>query len=326
MIRFAIVGTNWITCQFIDAAHETGNMKLSAVYSRSQQQADTFIKEYPCNQVFTSLEALASCAEIDAVYIASPNALHCEQALMFLSQGKHVICEKPLASHLKEVEAMIACAREHQVVLFEAFKTASLPNFLRLQQALPQVGKLRKAVFNYCQYSSRYPLYLNGENPNTFNPRWSNGSIMDIGYYCLASAVMLWGEPQKVQAQATLLDSGVDAHGTVVLGYGDFDVAILHSKVSDSTLPSEIQGEAGALVIQKIPECQQVSFIPRGGDKQDLSQPQHINTMLYEAETFVRLVEQRQIDHPALEVSRITARLLTEIRRQTGVIFPADQR
>ncbi|HBP95906.1 MAG TPA: oxidoreductase, partial [Pantoea agglomerans] len=167
MIRFAIVGTNWITRQFIDAAHETGAMKLCAVYSRSQQQAEAFIADYPCKQTFTSLEALAASPEIDAVYLASPNALHCQQALLFMSHGKHVICEKPLASNLAEVEQMIACAREHQVVLFEAFKTASLPNFLRLQQALPDVGKLRKALLNYCQYSSRYPRYLNGENPNT---------------------------------------------------------------------------------------------------------------------------------------------------------------
>ncbi|MGK3144134.1 Gfo/Idh/MocA family protein [Pantoea sp. C2G6] len=325
MIRFAIVGTNWITRQFIDAAQETGAMKLSAIYSRTQAQADAFRADYPCEQTFTSLDELAASPEIDAVYLASPNALHCEQARLFMSHGKHVICEKPLASNLAEVEQLIACAREHQVVLFEAFKTASLPNFLRLQQALPEVGKLRKALLSYCQYSSRYPRYLNGENPNTFDPRWSNGSVMDIGYYCLAAAVTLWGEPQRVQASATLLASGVDAHGVVLLSYGDFDVTILHSKVSDSSLPSEIQGEAGALLIEKISECQQLSFVPRGGEKQLLSQPQHSNTMRYEADTFVRLVEQRQVDHPALEVSRITAALLTEIRRQTGVIFPADR-
>jgi predicted methyltransferase MtxX (methanogen marker protein 4) len=94
--------------------------------------------------------------------------------------------------------------------------------------------------------------------------------------------------------------------------------------VSDSTLPSEIQGEAGALVIEKISECQKVCFIPRGGKAQDLTQPQHINTMLYEAEEFARLVEANQVTHPGLEVSRITAKLLSEIRRQTGVVFPAD--
>lgn len=325
MIRFAIVGTNWITRQFIDAAHETGDMQLSAIYSRTLPQAQQFAADYPCETLFTSLEALAAAEDIDAVYLASPNALHCEQALLFLSHGKHVICEKPLASNLQEAEKMIACARQHQRVLFEAFKTASLPNFHALQLALPRIGAMRKALFSYCQYSSRYQRYLDGENPNTFNPQWSNGSIMDIGYYCLAAAVTLWGEPAGVKAQASLLASGVDAHGVAVLDYGDFDVTLLHSKVSDSLIPSEIQGEAGSLLIARLAECEQLTFTPRGGSALDLSQPQHINTMLYEAQTFARLVKNREVDHPGLAVSRITAALLTEIRRQTGVVFPADR-
>lgn len=325
MIRFAVVGTNWITRQFVDAAHETGKMKLTAVYSRSLDQAQAFSTDYPVQHLFTSLEQMAQSDDIDAVYIASPNALHCQQSLLFLQHKKHVICEKPLASNLREVETMIACARENQVVLFEAFKTASLPNFLILQASLPKVGKLRKALINYCQYSSRYQRYLDGENPNTFNPAWSNGSIMDIGYYCLATAVSLWGEPHKVSANASLLANGVDAHGTVVMDYGDFDVTLLHSKVSQSGLPSEIQGEEGSLIIEHVSECQRVSFVPRGARSQDLSHPQHINTMLYEAETFARLVESNEVNHPGLQTSRTTAKLLTDIRRQTGVVFPADQ-
>jgi len=324
MIRFAVIGTNWITRQFVDAAHETGKYKLTAVYSRSLEQAQSFANDYPVEHLFTSLEAMAQSNDIDAVYIASPNSLHFPQTALFLRHKKHVICEKPLASNLHEAEQAIALARENQVVLFEAFKTASLPNFQLLQQTLPKLGQLRKAFINYCQYSSRYQRYLDGENPNTFNPAFSNGSIMDIGFYCLASAVALWGEPKQIQASASLLDSGVDAHGVVVMDYGDFSVTLQHSKVSDSNLPSEIQGEDGALVIEKISECQKLSFIPRGSKAQDLSQPQHINTMLYEAEEFARLVESNEVDHPGLEVSRITAKVQTEIRRQTGVVFPAD--
>ena len=288
MIRFAVIGTNWITRQFVDAAHETGKYKLTAVYSRSLEQAQTFANDYPVEHLFTSLEAMAQSEAIDAVYIASPNSLHFPQTELFLRHKKHVICEKPLASNLAQAEAAIACARENQVVLFEAFKTASLP-------------------------------------PNTFNPAFSNGSIMDIGFYCLASAVALWGEPQSVQASASLLESGVDAHGVVVLNYGDFSVTLQHSKVSDSVLASEIQGESGSLVIEHISECQKVCFVPRGGKTQDLTTPQHINTMLYEAEAFAHLVESGEVDHPALAVSRITAKLQTEIRRQTGVVFPADE-
>lgn len=324
MIRFAVVGTNWITRQFVDAAHESGKYTLIAVYSRTLEQAQEFAKEYPVKHVFTSLEQMAACEEIDAVYIASPNSLHARQSQLFLRHKKHVICEKPLASNLREAEASIACAKEHGVVLFEAFKTACLPNFQVLQNALPRLGKIRKALVNYCQYSSRYQRYLDGENPNTFNPAFSNGSIMDIGFYSLASAIALWGEPRQVKACATLLDSGVDAHGTVVMDYGDFDVTLLHSKVSDSVLPSEIQGENGSLVITKISECQEVAFYPRGGSAQNLSVPQHINSMLYEAEIFADLVERKAVEHPALALSQAIARWQTEIRAQTGVRFPAD--
>ncbi|WMY73837.1 Gfo/Idh/MocA family oxidoreductase [Buttiauxella selenatireducens] len=325
MIRLAVIGTNWITRQFVDAAHESGKYKLTAVYSRSLEQAQSFASDYPVEHLFTDLEAMAKSDAIDAVYIASPNSLHSPQTLLFLSHKKHVICEKPLASNLYEVEKAIACARENQVVLFEAFKTASLPNFIALQQALPKVGKIRKALLSYCQYSSRYQRYLDGENPNTFNPAFSNGSIMDIGFYVLASAAALWGEPKSLHATASLLESGVDAHGSVQMNYGDFDVNLLHSKVSDSVTPSEIQGEAGSLVIEKISECQRITFIPRGGKPQDLTLPQHINTMLYEAEVFARLVAGNEVNHPGLVTSRITAALSTEIRAQTGVKFPADE-
>jgi hypothetical protein len=78
--------------------------------------------------------------------------------------------------------------------------------------------------------------------------------------------VALWGEPRAVHASASLLDSGVDAQ---VRGaeLRRFQRHAAHSKVSDSTLPSEIQGEAGALVIEKISECQKLSFVPRGGKR-----------------------------------------------------------
>ncbi|KYF17799.1 oxidoreductase, partial [Salmonella enterica subsp. enterica serovar Typhimurium] len=75
----------------------------------------------------------------------------------------------------------------------------------------------------------------------------------------------------------------VDAHGVVVMDYGEFSVTLQQYKVSDSVLASEIQGERGSLDIEKLSECQKECFAPRGALMQDLTPPQHINTMLYEA-------------------------------------------
>ncbi|STF41633.1 putative oxidoreductase [Escherichia coli] len=98
MIRFAVIGTNWITRQFVEAAHESGKYKLTAVYSRSLEQAQHFANDFSVEHLFTSLEAMAESDAIDAVYIASPNSLHFSQTQLFLSHKIHVICEKPLAS------------------------------------------------------------------------------------------------------------------------------------------------------------------------------------------------------------------------------------
>jgi predicted dehydrogenase len=328
MIRFGVIGTNWITKQFVDAAHESDVMTLTAVYSRKAETAAEFAEQYGVNSTFTSLEEMAQSDLIDAVYIASPNSLHGSQSILFLSNKKHVICEKPATSNLKEIDAVIDCARSNGVVYFEAFKTAYLPNFKLLQNEMAQIGPVRKVLFNYCQYSSRYQRYLNGENPNTFNPAFSNGSIMDIGFYCVASVVALFGEPKKVTATASLLDSGVDAQGSVIMSYEGFDALVMHSKVSDSRLESEIQGENGTFVITKLTNTKAIHLYLRAGIDgifEDLTLEQHENTMRYEAEAFVELIEKGRVEHPGLARARITAKVLTEIRRQTGVVFPADR-
>lgn len=325
MIKLAVIGTNWITDKFIEGALQTGLYQLTAVYSRDEKKAQEFAEKYNVNQLFTDLNQLAKSQAVDAVYIASPNSLHFEQSKLMLENGKDVICEKPFTSNFAQAKAIIEIAEQHNQIVFEALKTYYLPNFDLVKQYLPKLGKIRKALLSYCQYSSRYPLYLSGQNPNTFNPVFSNGSIMDIGIYPLNFAIALWGKPNNVFAQALLLESGVDAHGTVLLNYDGFDAIILHSKVSDSYLASEIQGEEGAIIIEHLSVGEKISYKPRNGDIQNITLSQDKNDMRYEAQKFAELVKQRDIKHKGLQNSLISAELLTEIRRQTGVIFPADK-
>ncbi|MGR5153769.1 Gfo/Idh/MocA family protein [Photobacterium swingsii] len=324
MIKFAVVGTNWITDAFIEGAIASGKMQLTAVYSRTMEKAEEFASKYQDVTCFDDIKVLASSDCIDAVYIASPNSLHAEQAALFIKKGKHVIGEKPLASNITQVEHLVELAKQHQVVLFEAMKAPYTPNFSALQKALPKIGKLRKVYLTYCQYSSRYQKYLNGENPNTFNPAFSNGSLMDIGIYPLSAAVALFGEPNSFTAQGTLLDSGVDAHGTLVLHYQDFDVTIAHSKVSDGVIPSEFQGEQGTITVKGISECLAVDLYRKDEPVLALSRDQVPNTMQYEAAVFAELVANKTIMHDGLNRSRIVSNIITHARGVIGVRFPAD--
>ncbi|NOJ01666.1 Gfo/Idh/MocA family oxidoreductase [Vibrio kanaloae] len=326
MIKFAVIGTNWITQKFVQAAHDTQSMQLGAVYSRNLDSAAQFAQEFNVKTNYDSLEALANDSTIEAVYIASPNSLHCEQSILMMEHGKHVICEKPVASNIDEATRMFKIAKQNGVVLFEAYKSQFLPNFKQVQLGLEKIGKVHKAHINYCQYSSRYQKYLNGEKPNTFNPAFSNGSLVDIGFYCVAATVALFGKPENAQASAKLLDSGVDAHGCAIFQYPEFDVTLAHSKVSDSYAPSEIQGELGAIIIDHIAECTDVKIHYRDGSIENLTQVQSENSMSYEAQAFADCIGGDQTTESQAEQRALTvAQLITEMRQQVSVVYPADK-
>lgn len=324
MIKLAVIGTNWITERFLAGAIASGKYELAAVYSRSLEQAKLFADKFGVTLTFDCLDKLAASDEIDAVYIASPNSFHAPQSIQMMKQGKHVICEKPMASNYALAQQAYQTAQENNVVLFEAFMSPYLPNFQIIKAQLPSLGAIRKAHITYCQYSSRYPKYLNGENPNTFNPDFSNGSIMDIGFYCVGSMIELFGEPKSIQAQAHLLESGVDGNGSIICGYDGFDVVVMHSKTSDSYVPSEIQGENGAILADMISIGEKVIKINRGGETENLTVEQNSNPMFYEALKFAEQVEANQMDAHAVERSLLISKVTTEIRKQTGVVFPAD--
>ena len=326
MINFAVIGSNWITEKFVNATRVENELSLAAVYSRTLQSAQLFADKFSVKTCYDSLEKLSQDNNLEAVYIASPNSLHFEQSMQMLKAGKHVICEKPLASNATQVELLFQTAIENNVIIFEAYMTAHLPNFKQIKDNLHKIEPLRKAHIHYCQYSSRYPAYLAGDNPNTFNPHFSNGSIMDIGYYCIAFTVALFGKPNKIQATALLLDSGIDGCGTVMLDYGTFSVTIDHSKVSNSQLNNEIQGENGSLLIEHVAQCEKVTLIEQKNDKRtDLSIDRNENSMVYEAHFFAQQIKKNKIDSSAMQRAKTTSSVITEIRRLTGVKFPADK-
>ncbi|MCY9667193.1 Gfo/Idh/MocA family oxidoreductase [Paenibacillus alginolyticus] len=328
MIRFAVIGTNWITEEFIHAARETGEFVLTAVYSRTEEKAAEFAQKFEVSHIYTSLETFAQSKEFDAVYIASPNSLHAEYAVLCMNHGKHVICEKPAASNTAELSAMIKAAQNNKVVFMEALKSTLLPNFKAIQDNLHKLGKIRRYFASYCQYSSRYDAYKQGTVLNAFNPIFSNGSIMDLGVYCIYPLAVLFGAPERVQASGVLLESGVDGEGSLLLSYKEMDAVIMHSKISSSYLPAEIQGEHATMVIDKINTPEKVEIRYRDGSVENLTREQAVRTMRYEAEEFIRLIKSGVLESTTNSHanSSIAMAIMDEARKQMGLVFPADRK
>lgn len=329
MLRFGIVGTNWITERFIQAAEETEQFELKAVYSRTEEKGRAFAEKYNNQpEVYTDLTEMASSDELDAVYIASPNSLHAEQAIECMKHGKHVLCEKPLASNVKEVQAMLQTAKDHDVLLMEAMKSTLMPNFRVIANNLYKIGRVRRYFASYCQYSSRFDAFKQGTVLNAFKPEFSNGALMDLGIYCIYPMVTLFGKPEQVQASGIMLSSGVDGEGSILMRYPDMDGVVMYSKIADSYAPAEIHGENGTLVIDKINQPYDVKIYYRDGTIEDLRQPQMQESMFYEAREFIELIQTGRRDSTVntLHNSLIVAEIMEEARRQMGLTFPADLR
>lgn len=328
MLRFGIIGTNWITERFIQAAEETEQFALTAVYSRTEEKGKAFAAKYNSNpEVFTDLEKMVSSDQVDAVYIASPNSYHAEQAILCMSHGKHVLCEKPFASNVEETQRMIRAAKENDVLLMEAMKSTLMPNFRVITNNLYKIGRVRRYFASYCQYSSRYDAFKQGTVLNAFNPVYSNGSLMDLGIYCLYPMVTLFGKPESLQATGIMLSSGVDGEGSILMRYEDMDAVVMYSKIADSYAPAEIQGENGTLIIDKINQPYDVKIMYRDGTVEDLRQPQMQESMFYEAREFIELAQsgRRESGVNTLANSLIVAEIMEEARRQIGLKFPADR-
>ncbi|MGB4590503.1 MAG: Gfo/Idh/MocA family oxidoreductase [Clostridiaceae bacterium] len=328
MIRFGIIGTGFITDHFIHSAQKTAQFKLSAIYSRSIEKAKSYGEKYSEElKYFDDLEAMALSDDIDAIYIASPNALHAPQSKLFLNHGKHVLVEKAAASNKRELEEVITLAKEKNLVYMEAMKSLTMPAFLALKETLPKIGKVRKYIGNYCQYSSRYDRHKNGEYVNTFHKEFSNGSLLDIGIYCIYPLVALFGAPLSIKANGIILENGgIDGCGSILMGYSDMEAIITHSKISNSYIPSEIQGELGNILIDKIGNPTELTLILRDGTREVIKPDTIPEDMVYEIEEFISLIQAQKIESSTnnFDLALSVHHIMDEVRKQIGLVYPSD--
>ena len=172
---------------------------------------------------------------------------------------------------------------------------------------------------------------------NAFRPELSNGAMMDIGVYTIYPLVALFGKPQSISAQGILLSSGADGQGAVNMQYDGLNATVLYSKIANSQLPAEIQGEEGNILIDRIQTPVDVQFYPRqapasGHEKRVegelLSREESHNEYYYEIREFIDMIlsGRRESEINSHATSLATMEIIDEVRRQIGVHYPADDK
>ncbi|MBR4959642.1 MAG: Gfo/Idh/MocA family oxidoreductase [Clostridia bacterium] len=319
-MKIGVIGSNFVSDWLCEAVQATGDFTLAAMYSRTQETGNAFAAKHGIPAVYTDMESFLA-SDLDAVYIASPNFCHAPQTIDALNHGKHVLCEKPIATCSAEWNAMREAAYRNDRVLLEAMRPAFDPAITAVRDNLPKLGTLRRAVFEFCQYSSRYDKFKAGEILNAFNPAYGNAAIMDIGVYAVHVCAMLFGRPNAVQSSSVILHNGMEGMGNIFLPYDGFQAQIVYSKITDSVTPSVITGENGSILIGKLSVPEEITIKLRGKDPEILRFPAVPNNMIYQVRTFAELIRSGDVHNKYHETSALEMEILETVREQNGIVF-----
>ena len=359
-LRFATIGTSMIATSFAAAVAETNGVSIARAYSRHEDTARGFAGANGIPAWSTSLDELVSSSDVDAVYVASPNALHLEQALVVVRAGKHALVEKPLCANERQAATLYAEAKAHGVVVMEAMRPIHNPSLAKVRDLLGKIGPVRRATLRYGKYSSRYDELLAGRRTNIFDTRMATGGLLDMGIYSVETMTFLFGRPDRVVSAVVplpvdgeLTGGTLDGAGSGLATYLDEAGRPSHvvdfgwSKISRDDLASEIEGEAATIVFDPMSNPTSGRVTWRGtavrnagagaaasvGDRvEELAFDVCENDMVYEVADFARLVaEACEVGAPPDELDRwqrasLDALYVTdEVRRQAGIVFPAEQ-
>ncbi|KAA0715283.1 Trans-1,2-dihydrobenzene-1,2-diol dehydrogenase [Triplophysa tibetana] len=331
LIRWGICSAGKISHDFTVALKTLSHQhhQVVAVAARDLKRAQEFARTHDIPRVHGSYEELAKDQEIDVVYVGAIHPHHLRLGVLFMNAGKNILCEKPLAMNLREVQELISTAKRNNVFLMEAVWTRFFPASLEISRLLSEsaVGEVKMVRVDF-----GVPIL---QTPRAVQKDLGGGALLDIGIYCVQFVLMVYNgeKPLCVQATGVCLDTGVDEGMIVTLKFSGNRMA-----VCIVTMAVELQNEAviaGTKGTIKIPAhmwCP-TSLMVNGVETQyPVPEPalplNFLNStgLRYEAEEVRQcllkgLKESSRMSHAD---SALLAEIMDEARRQVGVVYSQD--
>ncbi len=246
-LRWGLLSTARINRRLIPAMRASNRAELVAVASRDAERARSYAAEWQIPRAHGSYEALLADPEVDAVYISLPNGLHVEWAVAAARAGKHVLCEKPLATSVGGCDEIISAAAAAGVVVAEASMHLYHP-LMHKARELVQGGVLGRVALARGSFS----FLLDRPGDVRWRPELDGGSLWDVGSYPVSFIRWTLGEPQELFGWQQLAPAGVDGTFAGLLRYesgvlGAFDCGFC----GQYRLQAEVVGSEAVLTIER---------------------------------------------------------------------------
>ncbi len=299
------------------------NANLYATSSRDLQKAIDYKNKYGFEVAYGSYTEMVNDPKVDAVYIATPHTFHREHAILCMNHKKAVLCEKAFAINKKEVEEMIACAKENSTFLMEAFWTKFQPSFIKAMEILKS-GELGKLQIVRSDFAFNAPFI---EERRLYNVNLGGGSLLDIGLYPVFAALTSLGKPDFIKTFAHFSTTGTEESISMLFQYAGGEMANLASSFSSySPTQTEYWCEKGYMILNPRWYMPTKITIVKNGQEPLYFNSGHFEGTgyQYEAAHVMKCLDEEKIESEIMtwQNSLDLIETLDRIRRDAGIFFP----
>jgi predicted dehydrogenase len=313
-----------IAQKFADDLKLIADGELTAVASRDIQKAKRFGELNNAKNSFGSYQELFGCTEVDVVYIATPHTSHADLSIMAMNEGRNVLCEKPMGINRGEVERMIASARKNKVFLMEALWSRFNPSIRKVKNLIDEgiIGEVGYLHADFAFYALDKDI-----NGRLLNPALAGGSLLDIGIYPIFLAYLILGFPEKIMASSKIYKTGVDIQTSMIFEYSNAQAILYSGLTSNSEMKAEISGSEGTVFLTpRWHEAQEYS-VEKNDKLEKVQLPTRGKGYEYEIEEVHQCLRNGKLESDlwSLKHTYDLIRIMDDIRKQTGVVFPFEQ-
>ena len=321
IIKWGIIGAGKIASKFAEDLNNTPNTKFYGIASRNLEKAKEFKLKYNAVIAYGTYKELVLDKNIDAIYIATPHSFHKEHALLCLKHNKPVLCEKPFAINLEEVNEMITVSKQNNTLLMEALWTAFLPHFKYVQQLLNtnHFGEIIKLEADF-GFHREY-----NENLRLFDKSVGGGSLLDIGIYPVFVALSTLGEPNSIEANAKFFDSGADSECNIIFNYASAKAILKSTLIEETKTEATLYCEHGTIKINgRFHEPASVILTDKQGNTELKTFGYTTIGYSYEIEHFNQLLRDGKTESHIMTFKRSQQiiKVLDDIRHIIGLEYP----
>lgn len=321
-LNWVVIGTGVIANEMAQALQKT-DKTLYGVANRTQTKAIDFAKKYGVKKVYDEIDDVFDDENVDIIYLATSHNTHYQFMKKALEHGKHLFVEKSITLNSRELDEMMALAKEKNLILAEAMTIWHMPIYKELWKIVQsgELGKMQIMTVNFGSFKE-YDM-----NNRFFNINLAGGALLDIGVYALSLMRSFMAEtPDQVMSQVRFAPTGTDEQASIILMNKEQQMAAItlsmHSKQPKRAM---ISCEKGYIEIMEYPRADKAIIVDAAsGAVTPIEAGETKRALEYEMRDMEEAVQSGDVSRMQMPFTGDVMNIMTDLRKNWGLVYPEE--